>query len=367
VMRAASYRGLRDRPAAPGRGSAPVTPGRGSEPVTHGRGSEPTEPAELSLESEGPGEPPVLGALRRLPGGDLEATVDGRRLKLTNFDKVLYPQTGFTKGRLVEYYARVAPALLPHLHGRPLTLKRYPDGVEAEHFYEKQCPGHRPEWVRTAAIEAEREGRTIEFCLANDLPTLVWLANLADLELHPSLSLAEEIDRPTALAFDLDPGPPAALLDCCRVAIWLREVLDALALQSFPKTSGSKGMQVYVPLNTGASYDQAKPFAKAVAELLEKEHPDAVVSRMTKELRRGKVFVDWSQNDRHKTTVCVYSLRARERPTASTPLTWEEVERVLGAGDADGLAFEWEAVVERVEEQGDLFAPVLALRQELPL
>jgi len=323
-------------------------------------------PGEVALESKAPGEPAVLGPLRRLPRGDMEATVDGRRLKLSNFGKVLYPQAGFTKGRLVEYYARIAPTLLPHLHGRPLTLKRYPDGVEAGHFYEKQCPSHRPDWVETAAVVAERERKTIYFCLANDLPTLVWLANLADIELHPSLSLAEDVDRPTTLAFDLDPGEPADVLACSRVGIWLRDMFASLGLECFPKTSGSKGLQVYVPLNTEATYEQTKPFAKAVAELLEKRHPDTVVSRMAKELRRGKVLVDWSQNDRHKTTICVYSLRARERPTVSTPLAWEEVEEAVEAGDSERLVFDSDELLERVDRLGDLFAPVLALTQELP-
>ena len=344
LLRAPSYQGLVERPAGDADDSS----------------------RELELESEPPAEPAVLGSLRRLPRGDVEVTADGRRLKLSNFDKVLYPKNGFTKGRLVEYYARIAPALLPHLHDRPLTLKRYPDGVEADHFYEKQCPSHRPEWVETASVRSERERRTIDYCLANDLPTLVWLANLADIELHPSLSVAGEIEQPTTLAFDLDPGDPANVVDCARVAVWLRELFATLGLGCFPKTSGSKGLQVYVPLNTAASYDQTKPFAKAVAELLEKQHPDAVVSRMAKDLRRGKVLVDWSQNDRHKTTICVYSLRAREDPTVSTPLDWDELERALAAADPQALVFDWEEVLQRVEDRGDLFAPVLTLAQELP-
>ncbi len=354
LLRAPSYQGLVETPATATRGGV-----RGAR---EGAASEP----EVTLESETPDEPPVLGPLKRLPRGNLEAEVDGRRLKLTNFDKVLYPDAGFTKGRLVEYYARIAPAVLPHLHGRALTLKRYPNGVEAQHFYEKQCPSHRPDWVETASVDLEGERRRIDFCLANDLPTLVWLANLADLELHPSLSLAEAPDRPTTLAFDLDPGAPADVVDCCAVAVWLRELLSSLGLESYPKTSGSKGLQVYVPLNTTVDYDQTKPFAKAVAELLEKEHRDRVVSRMAKDLRRGKVLVDWSQNDRHKTTVCVYSLRARERPTVSTPLAWEEVEATLESGDPATATFEWDEVLARVDERGDLFAPALSLAQELP-
>ena len=286
--------------------------------------------------------------------------VEGRELSLSNLDKVMYPSTGFTKGHLIDYYTRVAPALVPHLRGRPLTLKRYPNGVEGQHFYEKNCPSHRPDWVRTAEIDLR--SKKIDFCLCEDLPTLVWMANLADLELHPSLSLAEDIERPTTLAFDLDPGPGTGIEQCCQVGLWLRETLSQLGLESFPKTSGSKGLQVYAPLNGEVTYDDTKPLAHGLARLLEGQHPELVVSKMKKELRKGKVFIDWSQNDEHKTTVSVYSLRAKERPTVSTPLRWEEVEQ----GDAEALVFEYDEVLERVEEHGDLFAPVLELRQELP-
>jgi bifunctional non-homologous end joining protein LigD len=296
----------------------------------------------------------------------VEVTVEGRRLRLTNLDKVMYPKTGFTKRDLIDYYVRIAPVLLPHLHDRPLTLKRYPNGVEGKFFYEKQCPSHRPDWVRTESVWSRHNKRNIDYCLANDLPTLVWLANLADIELHTSLSLWQEIERPTMMVFDLDPGEPADIVQCCQVSVWLRELFEPLGIESFAKTSGSKGLQVYVPLNTPVTYDDTKPFAKAVAELLEKQHPGEVVSRMSKELRPGKVLVDWSQNDEHKTTVCVYSLRAKERPTVSTPVTWDEVDACLEAGDPGMLVFDWEAVLARVESQGDLFAPVLTLKQELP-
>jgi bifunctional non-homologous end joining protein LigD len=245
-------------------------------------------------------------------------------------------------------------------------MKRYPDGVEGKFFYEKQCPSHRPDWVATAAIWSRHNGREIDFCLANDVPTLVWAANLADLELHTSLALAEDVERPTMMVFDLDPGPPADIVDCCRVGLWVRELFDGLGLESFPKTSGSKGLQVYVPLGGETSYDETKPFAKAVAELLEKQHPKQVVSRMSKDLRGGKVLVDWSQNDEHKTTVCVYSLRARERPTVSTPVGWDEVEHALRAKDPTVITFEAEQLLARVEDRGDLFAPVLTLQQALP-
>jgi bifunctional non-homologous end joining protein LigD len=295
----------------------------------------------------------------------LEVEVEGKRLKLSNLEKVLYPAVGFTKGAVIDYYTRIAPVLLPHLRGRPLTLKRYPDGVEGEYFYEKQCPSHRPDWVRTAPVKAN--GKTINFCLANDLPTLVWTSNLADLELHTSLSLAKNVKRPTMMVFDLDPGAPAAILECVQVGLWLREILDELGLESFPKTSGSKGLQVYVPLNTPrVTYDDTKPFAHALAKLLEDQHPELVVSKMKKELRKRKVFVDWSQNNDFKTTICVYSLRARERPTVSTPVEWDEAESALKRKDADRLVFDYEAVLERVERSGDLFEPVLKLKQRLP-
>ena len=296
----------------------------------------------------------------------VEVEVGGQALRLSNLDKVLYPRAGFTKAQVIDYYTRVAPAVLPHLRGRPLTLKRYPNGVEAGHFYEKECPSHRPEWVRTEPIAIRSEDRTVNFCLAEDLPTLVWLANLADLELHTSLSLVVPIERPTILAFDLDPGPQASILECARVALALRELLEPLGLEGWAKTSGSKGLQVYFPLNTETSYEQTKPFALAVAQLLERRHPELVVSSMRKDLRTGKVLVDWSQNDQHKTTVCVYSLRARERPTVSAPVTWEEVESALEAGERAQLEFDSEIVLERIDAHGDLFAPVLERRQTLP-
>jgi bifunctional non-homologous end joining protein LigD len=288
-----------------------------------------------------------------------EVDVEGRTLRLSNLDKVLYPEAGFTKGQVIDYYTRVAPTVLPHLRGRALTLKRYPNGVEQSHFYEKQKPSHAPDWVRSEAIETGE--RTIDFVVCDDLPTLVWLANLADLELHPSLALADDPDTPTVLAFDLDPGPPAGLDECREVALILRDTFADLGLECCAKSSGSKGMQVYVPLDRAVTYAETKPFAQALARLLEQRHSESIVSRMRRELRRGKVLIDWSQNDRHKTTVAPYSLRARERPTVSTPVSWEEV----ADGDAD-LVFEAGALLERVEAVGDLFAPVLELEQELP-
>ena len=337
MIRHPSYKGLRDD----------LDPARvvreGAEPEV-----EDPEPVE-----EAPKAPP-----RRAAG---EVEVEGRRLRVSNLEKVLYPEAGFTKGQVLDFYARVSPALLPHLENRALTLKRYPNGVHDKFFYEKNSPAHRPDWVATKRIG------DIDFTLANDLPTLMWVANLASLELHTSLSRADAPERPAILAFDLDPGPPADVVDCCRVGVWVRDLLGGLGLDSYPKTSGSKGLQVYVPLNTdGITYRETKPFARAVAELLERREPDRVVSRMTKALRPGKVLVDWSQNDEHKTTVNVYSLRARERPTVSTPVSWEEVEACLEAEDAGLLTFEAPAVLERVAASGDLFAPVAEQEQALP-
>jgi len=294
--------------------------------------------------------------------------VDGRELKLTNLDKVLYPKAGFTKGEVVDYYAKVAAAMVPHLSGRAVTLRRFPEGVEDldAAFFEKRCPKHRPKWVKTARVEAGPHAGKIDFCVCDGLPTLIWFAQLAAVELHPSLSKTRAPKRPTVLAFDLDPGPPADIVDCCRVGLRLRDMFGHFGVESFAKTSGSKGLQVYVPLNDKVSYDVTKPFAKAIAQLLEKQTPDQVVSKMKKVEREGKVFVDWSQNHQRKTTIAVYSLRARERPTASTPVTWEEVENAADSGDASTLVFEADAVLDRIERHGDLFAPVLELQQELP-
>ena len=299
-----------------------------------------------------------------MAGKAVEVDVEGRRLRLTNLDKVLYPAVGFTKGQVIDYYTRVAPYVLPHLHGRALTLKRYPNGVDGGHFYEKQRPSHAPDWVRSVPVVAG--DRTIDFVICDDLPTLVWLANLADLELHPSLALAEDVGRPTVVAFDLDPGEPAGLEQCCTVALLLRYTLAALGLECSSKTSGSKGMQVYLPLNAETTYEETKPFAHAIAQLLENREGGLIVSVMRKSARGGKVFIDWSQNDRHKTTVGAYSLRARERPTVSTPLRWQEVEEVAGGGDPAALVFDSSQALERLETGSDPFTDVLTLNQRLP-
>jgi bifunctional non-homologous end joining protein LigD len=297
---------------------------------------------------------------------DSAIEIQGRHLKLSNLEKVLYPAAGFTKKDVIDYYARIAPAIIPHLAGRALTRKRYPDGVDGEPFFEKNAPMHKPEWVKTAPIWSGRNRRTVNYVVADDLATLVWLANLAALELHPSLALARDITCPTEMVFDLDPGAPANIVQCCQVALWLREIFEHFGLQSFPKTSGSKGLQIYVPLNTPTTYDATKMFSHALAQLMEHDHRDLVLSEMSKQARTGKVFVDWSQNDEHKTTVAVYSLRAREHPTVSTPVTWEEVERAFKRRDAGLLVFEAPQVVARVEKLGDLFEPVLELKQRLP-
>ncbi|HTX47156.1 MAG TPA: DNA ligase D [Solirubrobacteraceae bacterium] len=337
VMRAPSYKGLRDdKPAE--------------------------EVVDESSGYDGPADSPqaLFDEVEQLPEGQLAVTTGGRALKLSNWDKVLFPETGFTKGDLIAFYARIAPAVVPHLKDRALTLKRYPNGVDRQFFYEKNSPSHRPEWIQTATIGG------IPYTLCQDRPTLVWLANLADVELHTSLSHAERPEQPTMLVFDLDPGAPAGILECCEVALVLKGLFEQLGCESFVKSSGSKGLQMYVPLNTPTSYAQTKPFAKRIAELLEGRLPKLVTSRMTKSLRTGKVLVDWSQNDAHKTTVSVYSVRARERPTVSTPLTWEEVQAAQRASDAELLSFETDDVLARVENEGDLFAPLLSLKQKLP-
>src|SRR5436305_3725864 len=298
---------------------------------------------------------------------DAEVAIGRKRLKLSNLDKVLYPKAGFTKAQVIDYYLRVSKTLLPHLRDRPLTLKRYPNGVDQPYFYEKNCPSHRPPWVRTAGVYSESNRRTMQFCLVNDVATLIWAANLADLELHVPLAKAPAMDRPTQLVFDLDPGEPANLVHCCEVGVLLHGMFDSLGLESFAKTSGSKGLQVYVPLNQAkVAYDDTKPFARAVAELLEREKPALVVSNMKKSLRAGKVLVDWSQNDPHKTTVCVYSLRAKDTPTVSTPVTWEEVATCARKRDPASLSYDSGAALSRVEAKGDLSPPLLSLKQSLP-
>jgi bifunctional non-homologous end joining protein LigD len=291
--------------------------------------------------------------------------IAGRQLNVSNLQKVLYPKAGFTKGDAIDYYRRIAPVILKHLKGRPLTLKRYPNGVSDLFFYEKNCPVHKPDWVPTAKVPSDKRG-FINYCLVDSAATLVWVANLASLELHTLLSRSDDINRPTMMVFDLDPGPPAGLLDCLPLGFRMRDMLANMGLKSFPKTSGGKGLHIYVPLNTPVTFDQTKHFAHTVAMVLERSDPAKVTSVMRKDLRGGKIFVDWSQNDEHKTTVCAYSLRAREQPTISTPVSWEEIDKALQRRDVSRLTFEAEDVLGRVEKLGDLFAPVLRIKQKLP-
>lgn len=288
--------------------------------------------------------------------------IEGRELSVSNLDKVLYPEVGFTKAEVIDYYVRVAPAMLAHLERRGVTLRRYPNGVEGTSFFEKRCPDHRPDWVGTALGPGDRKGG-IGYCVIDSVPALAWAANMAALEIHAPMARAPEIDSPTMVVFDLDPGAPATIVDCCRVALEIRDVLHDLSLETWPKTSGSKGLQLYLPLNSPHTHEHASSFALAVAQLLEKRDRERVTSVMKKSLRPGKVFVDWSQNSFHKTTVAVYSLRARPRPTVSTPVTWEEVE--AGAAGEE-LSFTAPEVLERVAALGDLFAPTATLVQELP-
>ena len=296
----------------------------------------------------------------------VNVAVDGRELTLSNLDKVLYPQVHFTKAEVIDYYSRIAPVLLPHLKGRPLTLKRYPNGVDQPFFFEKQAPRHRPPWIKTIPIYSESNSRNIDYVVIDSLAALVWVANLADLELHTTMALAKTPQKPTMVVFDLDPGAPADLHQCCIVALRLRELMERNGLDCYPKVSGSKGLQVYVPVNTPTTYDVTTPFAKDVAVALEKEDPKLVVSKQKKELRVGKVLVDWSQNVDSKTTVCVYSLRAKPQPTVSTPITWDEVEHCAETGDKASITFVAAEALERVAEVGDLFAPVLTVKQKLP-
>jgi bifunctional non-homologous end joining protein LigD len=290
--------------------------------------------------------------------------IEGRELRISNLDKVLYPEAGTTKAEVINYYARIAPVMVPHLEARGITLRRFPDGVDGQSFFEKRCPSHRPEWLGTVVGPGDRRGG-IDYCCLDSAPALVWAANMAGLEIHAPMARGEDIDSPTMCVFDLDPGAPAALRECADVALDIRHVLDGFGLVAVPKTSGNKGLQVYVPLNSPHTHEQCSAFAQAVAQLLQRAHPETITSVMRKADRPGKVFVDWSQNSRHKTTVAVYSLRARARPTASTPLTWDEVEDVA-SGEIPPPAIEMAEVLDRVAEHGDLFADALMVKQELP-
>ena len=287
--------------------------------------------------------------------------IDGRELSVTNLDKVLYPD-GFTKAEVIDYYVRVASAMLPHVQGRGVTLRRYPNGVDGTSFFEKRSPDHRPAWIGTALGPGDRKGG-IQYLVIDEVATLAWVGNMAALEVHAPMARAVDIDAPTMVVFDLDPGAPATIVDCCRVALEIQDVLADLDLQIWPKTSGSKGMQLYLPLNTPHTHEHASSFALAVAQVLEKQDPKRVTSVMKKQLRKGKIFVDWSQNSHHKTTIAAYSLRARPTPTVSTPISWDEVQ---SGADGEALSFTAPEVLERVADVGDLFAPTATLEQELP-
>lgn len=299
-----------------------------------------------------------------MPKAGVYTNVEGKILRLSQLDKILYPAIGFRKRDVLRYYRKVGPAILPHLSGRGLTLKRYPDGILQPAFYEKRCPSHRPSWVETALKD------DINYCVINDLPALIWVANLASIELHTLLSRFEEFERPTMLVFDLDPGPGASLIDCSEAAVWIREFLDRYGLNAYPKTSGQKGLQLYIPLNLPRDepmdFSRTKAFARFVAEQLERRHPTRVVSKMAKRLREGKIFIDWGQNDDNKTTVTVYSLRATAEATVSTPLLWREIEQTIRHRDPSRLVFRSEDVIRRMEKWGDLFEPVLKQVQQLP-
>jgi len=294
-----------------------------------------------------------------------DVIIEGRSLKLTNLGKVLYP-SGFTKAGVIDYYTRVAKWMLPHLENRMLTLKRYPDGTTGDFFYEKRCPSYKPEWLKSPAIEHTRGKAAISYCQVGNTAGIVWVANLASLEFHTLLSKEKDVKCPTMLAIDLDPGPGISITNCARYALILKDLFKQLELESFPKTSGGKGLHVYVPLNTAVTFDKTKAFAHALALHMEKKFPNDITSLMKRDLRLGKIMVDWSQNDEHKTTVCVYSLRAREEPTVSTPLTWQEVLKISKRKDLSGFDFNAQNVPQRLEKMGDLFEPVLKLKPKLP-
>ena len=294
-------------------------------------------------------------------------TIGDKELALSNLDKIMYFETAFTKGQVIDYYKNIARYILPHIEDRPLTMKRFPNGVGGQHFYEKDAPSHTPAWVKKFQVPRTSENSLINYILVNDLPTLVWSANLANLEIHPFLAKVPHIERPTMVVFDLDPGDGADILKSCEVAFLLKDLLDRLALKSFVKVSGSKGIHLHVPLNTNVTYEATQPFAKSLAQLLENEHPALVVSEMPKAKRKGKVFVDWSQNSEHKSTVAVYSLRAKaKRPFVAMPVSWDELSKALKQKNAAALFFEPDVALKRAQKTGDLFAPVLELKQRLP-
>ncbi len=296
------------------------------------------------------------------PADRTAVEVDGRQLVVSNLGKVLYPMVGFTKADVIDYYVRIAPLMLPHIRGRGVTLRRWPNGVTGESFFEKRCASHRPAWLPTAVGPGDRGG-TINYCCLDEVAALAWSANMAALEIHAPMARGDDIESPTMVVFDLDPGAPATVVECCAVALEIHDVLDALGLELWAKTSGSKGLQLYLPLNTPHTHEHASSFALAMAQLMQRRRPKDVVSVMAKAARGGKVFIDWSQNSRHKTTVAAYSLRGKDRPTVSTPLTWDEV---AAGAQGEPLDFTAREVLERVAMMGDVFAPTATLAQTLP-
>ena len=281
---------------------------------------------------------------------------------MTNLEKVLYPETGFTKAQVIDYYVRIAPTMLPHVADRGITMRRFPDGVEADSFFNKRCPDWRPDWLEAVAGPGESAG-PISYCQLAEVAALAWTANLAALEIHAPMARSDDIESPTMVVYDLDPGPGTSIVECAQIATVLRDLLDSVDLEVWPKTSGSKGMQLYVPLNTPHSHDHATAFARATGQLLERDLPDRVTTTMAKAQRVDKIFIDWSQNSRHKTTIAPYSLRARPQPTVSTPISWDEVHE---GADGRELVFTASDVLKRVEAVGDLFADTLTLEQRLP-
>ncbi len=294
---------------------------------------------------------------------NVKVSINGRTLALTNLNKLMYPEARFSKADVLNYYIGISPYMLPHVERRLLTMKRYPDGVEGDFFYEKSCPGYKPDWL---SVTEAGKSKKVAYCTIEDEAGLVWIANLASLEMHTMLSRSEDVTRPTMVVFDLDPGEGTNIVDCAEVGVNLRAMLAGLGLECWAKTSGGKGLHVYIPLNKPVSFAETKDFAHAVALMMQERYPDAVVANMRKALRKGKILVDWSQNDEHKTTVCAYSLRARPKPTVSTPITWEELNKAMDRKDTAMLHFEAGDVLKRVQEKGDLFKPVAAEEQELP-
>jgi len=298
--------------------------------------------------------------------GGKTVRVNNRGLVLSNLEKDLYPSYGFTKAGILKYYGSMARFMLPHLKDRALTLKRFPDGVEKDYFFEKRCPAYRPAWLKTADVPYGSH-KHLTACLINDLESLIWVENLASIELHVPLARAASPHTPDSVVFDLDPGDKADVLDCARVALILKALLAGMKLTGLVKTSGKKGLHMYVPLNSGKiTYDDTKKFSKAVAGIMQRNYPDLVTAKMAKESRKNRVFINWSQNDASKTMVCVYSLRAAEKPFVSFPLAWKELEKLLEQNDPGKFRVTYSEALARAGKNGDLFSEMLGKKQRLP-